>query len=612
MARKPVGYWEKRSTELMLLQEKNTENSIRQLIQIYNKATKNINQEISNIFKNYSKGTELDRDTLLKLLNTRETETHYNNLLKVINNNITDDSIKKKLLAKYNAPAYAYRISRYQALQDNIDIELSKMANFEQNIDKQRYVDTIKDVYYHNIYDVQKKLGYSFSFSHIDTKTIELMLKDKWIDNANFSERIWNNKERLNNYLKINFTADTLTGKSIQRIASELSEALDVGLFNATRLIRTEVNHFANESEMLSYEELGIEKYQFIATLDKRTCVHCGKMDGKIFNLKDRKAGINYPPLHPNDRCTTVAVFDDDIKDDLKRRARDENGKPILISQNINYEKWKEKYIENEPVLQNELKEDKINKKILKSWKKFKNIDEAKEYVYNNYKDSDIDKIKNVESLNVTFETLDKLQKQYPLNQEIFVRNKTLTKAAANGNYQGININTAHFNKANSKALYEDNYINNVNQEIKELEKYLGDNRYKQRPIENGIKQLEEQKKYRCYTVSSSYADLESLKATITHEYGHVVADQYFGQINKVKANSNFEYFESNECYQKCMNVSKVYYQALRNADIYNISYYASTNEQEFFAECFAKKQMNEKLPDYIDEMIERVLKIGK
>ncbi|MBR2744939.1 MAG: minor capsid protein [Clostridia bacterium] len=612
MARKPVGYWEKRSTELMLLQEKNTENSIRQLIQIYNKATKNINQEISNIFRNYSKGTELDRDTLLKLLNTRETETHYNNLLKVINNNITDDGIKKKLLAKYNAPAYAYRISRYQALQDNIDIELSKMANFEQNIDKQRYVDTIKDVYYHNIYDVQKKLGYSFSFSHVDTKTIGLMLKDKWIDNANFSERIWNNKERLNNYLKINFTADTLTGKSIQRIASELSEALDVGLFNATRLIRTEVNHFANESEMLSYEELGIEKYQFIATLDKRTCVHCGRMDGRIFNLKDKKAGVNYPPLHPNDRCTTVAVFDDDIKDDLKRRARDENGKPILISQNINYEKWKEKYIENEPVLQNELKEDKINKKILKSWKKFKNIDEAKEYVYNNYKDSDIDKIKNVESLNVTFETLDKLQKQYPLNQEIFVRNKTLTKAAANGNYQGININTAHFNKANSKALYEDNYINNVNQEIKELEKYLGDNRYKQRPIENGIKQLEEQKKYRCYTVSSSYADLESLKATITHEYGHVVADQYFGQINKVKANSNFEYFESNECYQKCMNVSKVYYQALRNADIYNISYYASTNEQEFFAECFAKKQMNEKLPDYIDEMIERVLKIGK
>lgn len=40
--------------------------------------------------------------------------------------------------------------------------------------------------------------------------------------------------------------------------------------------------------EMLSYEELDIEKYRFIATLDKRTCKHCAKLDNKVFNVKDR------------------------------------------------------------------------------------------------------------------------------------------------------------------------------------------------------------------------------------------------------------------------------------------------------------------------------------
>ena len=46
------------------------------------------------------------------------------------------------------------------------------------------------------------------------------------------------------------------------------------------------------------------------------------------------------------DRCTTVAEFDDDVISGLQRRARDENGKPILVPQNMNYQEWKAKYID--------------------------------------------------------------------------------------------------------------------------------------------------------------------------------------------------------------------------------------------------------------------------
>ena len=80
-----------------------------------------------------------------------------------------------------------------------------------------------------------------------------------------------------------------MSGKSIQKIAKELSSFMNVGLYNATRLVRTEVNHFANEAEMLSYEECDIEKYRFIATLDNVTCKHCAELDNKVFYVKDRK-----------------------------------------------------------------------------------------------------------------------------------------------------------------------------------------------------------------------------------------------------------------------------------------------------------------------------------
>lgn len=289
MARKPTNYWEKRSTELMKRLEKGTENTINSLIQAYEQATKNINKEITRIFNNYAKDTGLDKKILVQMLNKKETDTHYKNLLSVINNNITDENIKKKLLAKYNAPAYSYRISRYQALQENIDIELKKLANIEQQITEIRYVDTIKEGYYHSIYDIQKGTELGFSFAQIDNKTINLMLNENWTNKANFSQRIWSNSEKLGNYLKNNLTADTISGKAIQKISKELSGFMNVGLHNATTLVRTEVNHFANESEMLAYEELDIDKYRFIATLDKITCKHCAKLDNEVFNVKDRK-----------------------------------------------------------------------------------------------------------------------------------------------------------------------------------------------------------------------------------------------------------------------------------------------------------------------------------
>lgn len=345
MARKPVNYWEKRSTELMKELEKNTQYTINDLIKIYNHATKNINKEIETIFKNFGKHGILEKDVLKQLLNKRETEVHYKNLLKVINENIKDENLKKKLLTKCNAPAYAYRISRLQELQDNINIEMYKLAKLEQNITESRYIKTIDEAYYHTIYDIQKGTGYAFSFSHLNTNTLNLMLANKWIDNKNYSQRIWNNTEKLGRYLKTNLTADMITGKSVQKISKNLSEYMNVGTYNATRLVRTEVNHFANEAEMLGYEECEIKKYQFIATLDNRTCNKCASLDNRVFNVKDRKTGVNYPPMHANDRCTTVAYFDDEVTEGLERRARDGDNNSILVPQNTGYDKWYSSYV---------------------------------------------------------------------------------------------------------------------------------------------------------------------------------------------------------------------------------------------------------------------------
>nr|DAU97272.1 MAG TPA: minor capsid protein [Caudoviricetes sp.] len=288
MARTPQDYWEKRQTELMKRLEKQSEGTIQRLVTAYNKSKDNIQKEIQKIFGKYVVDGKLTFKEAKELLNTRETKEFYDNLLKQINS-IDDVDVRRKLLAKYNATAYAYRISRYQALQENIDIELKKLVQEECVISKKHYVDIINEGYYRSIFNVQKGIGIGFNFSQLDNRTINLILNENWYKSENFSQRIWKNNNKLANYLKSNFLVDNIAGKSIQRMASALDDAMNIGKYNAVRLLRTETNHFANEAEMLSYKELDIEKYRFIATLDNVICKHCAELDNKIFYLKDKQ-----------------------------------------------------------------------------------------------------------------------------------------------------------------------------------------------------------------------------------------------------------------------------------------------------------------------------------
>ncbi len=75
-----------------------------------------------------------------------------------------------------------------------------------------------------------------------------------------------------------------------------------------------------------------MDQYEYIATHDALTCETCAALDGKHFKLKDAQAGVNYPPMHPNDRCTTVEYDPDDALDWYN------SGQPM--PENMTYEDW--------------------------------------------------------------------------------------------------------------------------------------------------------------------------------------------------------------------------------------------------------------------------------
>ena len=114
-------------------------------------------------------------------------------------------------------------------------------------------------------------------------------------------------------------------------------------------LVRTEMNNVANQGTLKAYEDQGITEYRFHATLDNRTSEICSSLDKKIFKVKDAKRGVNYPPMHPRCRSTTIPKLSDEKERELEtsgitRIARAKDKKSYYVPYNMSYKEWAKEY----------------------------------------------------------------------------------------------------------------------------------------------------------------------------------------------------------------------------------------------------------------------------
>ena len=132
-----------------------------------------------------------------------------------------------------------------------------------------------------------------------------------------YSQRIWQDRDKLARELKDMMSAAIINGENSRIVSQKLAQRMGVDFSHAQRLIRTEQSRVLNQAHADRMQKEGIKKYRFVAIHDDRTCGRCLKKDGKSFAFKDRKVGLNFPPLHPHCRCTIIADMDpdDDGKD---------------------------------------------------------------------------------------------------------------------------------------------------------------------------------------------------------------------------------------------------------------------------------------------------------
>lgn len=238
--------------------------------------------------------------------------------------------------------AYEYRMKRLNALLINTEQKFKELYGINLGDTTAFLKSIIPEAYYHTIFDIAQGTGVQPEFSAVPTRLINKIINEDW-SGENYSKRIWSNTDALVQEVRQVLTEAAVNGESIYKTSKRLSEKFDQSAYNSQRLIRTETTYATNQAELLSYEELDIDKYEFVATLDTRTSSICQKMDGKVFKTSDAQVGKNLPAMHPNCRSTTIPYFKEGMPE--YRTARDKDGKRITVPASMKYPEWYDKYV---------------------------------------------------------------------------------------------------------------------------------------------------------------------------------------------------------------------------------------------------------------------------
>lgn len=327
-------YWVFRSLQREAEAHDGTADTLKRLAVMYDDADKELVKMIDRIFQNFRKYTGISEQEARELMSVQETAELLAELRKRY-----EETGDAAALAKLNAPAYGYRISRLQATRRAIEAELDKLAAREEKTGSRQLVKAYDDSYYKTMYDALPELP-GTPVVPLSQDVVQQAIQNPW-KGENYSSRVWKNRDVLASEGGKIIDAGVTSGKSIQQMTAELSDLMDVGSYAAARLIRTEVNRMHNDAALESYKAMGVKEYTYLATLDARTCAVCGALDLKVFKVSEAKTGVNLPPIHPNDRCT-IAPKILGVESDGERTARNpETGKNYTVPADMTYEKWR-------------------------------------------------------------------------------------------------------------------------------------------------------------------------------------------------------------------------------------------------------------------------------
>lgn len=345
-------YWALRALQREQESYDGTTDSINRLHSIYYNAAERLAKMAEYIFDRFSRssGGMIDPAKARKLLTEAESAEVMEKLRREYAKTVSPEA-----LTCLNAPAYAYRISRVQAMRRAVDAEVQNLAEMETQIGAPHLAKTYDEAYYKTLYDRAKEPeGIPSSepttpdasasikgptFDRLSDRTIQQALENRW-HGENYSERVWKNTHVVAKAAGRVIDAGVAAGTSVANMSTEIKNLFGVAYYAAERLVRTETSRMHNDATLRGYKTMGVEQYTWLGTLDARTCKLCGALDGKHFKLSEAITGKTLPPRHPNCRCTTIAYYSGEASGSTRTARNPETGRNYKVPAGMTYEQW--------------------------------------------------------------------------------------------------------------------------------------------------------------------------------------------------------------------------------------------------------------------------------
>lgn len=339
---KSKDYWKKRLEDIADTQNKKADAYIESLELQYKKAMASIQKDLEVFYVRYANAEGVDMATAKKLLLSAEKE-----IWEVSLEEYQKMALDEEFIGQIESMYTKSRVSRLKALEMQIRAQLEVLYSDLNSELETLLTETFTDTYYQTIYEIQLGTGIGTNFAIFNEDAVERIVSKPW-KWGHFSSTIWDNKDLLLGELETALSQAFIRGDSIDKVIKLFDKRMGVGYSRAANIIQTEHAYIAGEATFKGYEETGVERYKYLATLDTRTSQICRDMDGKTFKLSEKVVWLNYPPLHCRCRSTTIPYFKDE-ETYGERIARDHEGKVYYVPEDMTYHDWYNKYVKNNP-----------------------------------------------------------------------------------------------------------------------------------------------------------------------------------------------------------------------------------------------------------------------
>ena len=461
MSKNNADYWTERFEILESRENRKGLAYYNELKKSYDIAFMKIDKDLELWYSRLAKNNNISMYEAKKILSEKELKEFKWNVKEYIEK-AKENSINGKWITELENASARYHISRLDAIKLQMRNHLELMAGNNNELVENGLGDIYTDTYYHTAYEIQKGRGVGAKLGVINEEKVKKILAKPWLgDGKTFSTRLWEEKETLVNEVNKLLTQSIIMGLAPDKSIKLLAERMNVSKSRAGRIIMTEQAAFSSAARKDCFNDLDVDRYQIVATLDSKTSRVCRHMDKEVFDMKGFEVGVNAPPFHPFCRTTTVPYFDDweELGIEPTQVARDDEGKTYHVPASMKYEEWKKKFVEKE-------KETDLSRKTNNSAK------EIKEHTIDvpNLKEDEKNSI--IEYREANQETEKELKKRSTEFWDSMLDSEKEAIQEYSGDDYGIT------NRYLRNALYEDDDIvfNKTIQRIEEIDKALSRN----------------------------------------------------------------------------------------------------------------------------------------